>query len=91
MGITLGALACLSFLPVVGVVPGLILVRLAIISPLRAYTPAMRGVAARWGNRVATVLLLCLQPIPLLGAAMLPLIGWTSWAFHRAALEKTTS
>jgi Zn finger protein HypA/HybF involved in hydrogenase expression len=91
MGITLGALACLSFLPVVGVVPGLILVRLAIISPLRAYTPAMRGAAARWGNRVATVLLLCLQPIPLLGAAMLPLIGWTSWAFHRAALEKTTS
>ena len=58
-----GALACLSFLPVVGVVPGLILVRLAIISPLRAYTPAMRGAAARWGNRVATVLLLCLQPL----------------------------
>jgi Zn finger protein HypA/HybF involved in hydrogenase expression len=87
LGITLAILAGMSFVPVLGMIPGLILVRLSVIAPLRAYTPVMRGVAARWGNRVATLFLLCLQPIPILGAAMLPLIGWTSWTFHRAALE----
>ncbi len=91
LGFTLAALAGMSLIPVVGMIPGLIVIRLTVISPLRAYTPVLAGAAARWGDRITTIVLLLMQPIPILGAAMMPLIGWKSWAFHRAALERATT
>lgn len=91
LSITLAALAGMSFIPVVGMIPALILIRLTVIAPLRAYTPVLAGAAARWGDRISTLILLLLQPIPILGAAMMPLIGWKSWALHRAALERATT
>ncbi len=91
LGVTLAALAGMSLIPVVGMIPGLIVIRLTVISPLRAYTPVLAGAAARWGDRISTIVLLLLQPIPILGAAMMPLIGYKSWAFHRAALERSTT
>ena len=91
LGVTLGALAVMSFIPVLGMIPALILIRLSVVAPLRSYTPALAGVAARWGDRITTLVLLLLQPVPILGAAMMPLIGWKSWALHRAALERSTT
>lgn len=76
----------LSAIPVVGVVPGVIYYRLTLISGLRGYVPAMRGCFARVLLFFIRWILIALQPIPLVGAIVIPLMCLSSYAIYRRAL-----
>lgn len=88
--LTLGVAALFSLVPLVGILPGIIYLRLNLIAPLRRYTPRTVGCATRWIARAVTVLLILLQPIPGLGAVTLPLIAMVNYRLYRGALTGTT-
>ncbi len=82
-------LVCLGFsaIPVVGVIPGVIYYRLNLVTAFRGYIPPVSGCFARFWVRFVHWGLILLQPIPLFGALMLPLMCWTTWAIYRRALN----
>jgi hypothetical protein len=79
---TLLVVAALGAVPLVGLVPGLLYGRLALISGVRAWVPALERWRTRWWLRILHVLVLFLQPVPVLGALILPLLtvtGYRAW------------
>ncbi|MCP4868319.1 MAG: hypothetical protein GY898_06345 [Proteobacteria bacterium] len=87
---TMGVVAVFSLIPLVGIVPGIIYLRLNLIAPMRRYTPRTVGCATRWVTRLVNILLILLQPVPGLGAITLPLIAFTNYRMYRAALTGST-
>jgi predicted RNA-binding Zn-ribbon protein involved in translation (DUF1610 family) len=81
-------LVCLGLgaIPLLGVVPGVVYYRLNLVVGLRGYVPPLRGCASRWLVRVLHVLVVALQPLPLVGAFALPLLCWSTYAIYRRAL-----
>src|SRR5690606_53751 len=81
-------LVCLAFsaVPVVGVIPGVVYYRMTLVSGLRGYVPPVRGCLARVVTRVLGFAVLALQPIPLVGALVLPLLCITAYLVYRRAL-----
>lgn len=85
---TLAILFALSCIPLFGLIPGVIYYRLSLISSLRRYLPRSVGFFTRWVVRVVNICLLCLQPVPILGAVTLPLMCLTNYAVYQAALRR---
>ena len=85
--VPLTCLACglLGLIPILGVIPGVIYYRLTIVAPFRRYIPAARGWLLRWGIRLAVVVLVALQWIPVAGAFALPTMALISYAAYRTA------
>jgi Zn finger protein HypA/HybF involved in hydrogenase expression len=81
-------LVCLGFsaIPVVGVIPGVVYYRLTLVSALRGFVPPVRGCLARAVTRVLGFGVLALQPIPVLGALVLPMLCLTAFLVYRRAL-----
>jgi uncharacterized protein with PIN domain len=77
----------LSAIPVVGVVPGVVYYRLALVSGLRGYVPPLRGCLARALIRVIHFGIIALQPIPILGALIVPLMCASTYAIYRSSLK----
>src|SRR5262249_45132067 len=77
----------LGAIPLVGLVPGVVYYRLNLVGGLRGYGPPLRGCATRWGVRALHVVVLVLQPIPLIGALVLPLLCWSTYAIYRRVLS----
>ena len=77
----------LSAIPVVGVIPGVVYYRLALVSGLRGYVPPLRGCLARVMIRVVNWGLILLQPIPILGALIVPLMCASSYWIYRSSLN----
>jgi hypothetical protein len=77
----------LSAIPVVGVVPGVVYYRLAIVSGLRGYVPPLRGCLARVMIRVIHFGLIAFQPIPILGALIVPLMCLSTYTIYRSSLK----
>lgn len=75
-----------SAIPLVGVVPGVVYYRLALISGLRGYVPPVRGCVSRALLIVIRWVLIALQPIPILGALVVPLMCLSSYLIYRRAL-----
>ena len=75
----------LGLVPVLGVIPGVIYYRLAIVAPFRRYIPPTRGLLLRWGVRVAVVLLVATQWVPVAGGLALPAMGMISYLAYRTA------
>lgn len=75
-----------SAIPIVGVVPGVVYYRLNAISGLRGYVPPVRGCVARSLLFFVRWILIALQPIPIVGALVIPLMFLASWAIYRRAL-----
>ena len=84
---TLGVAAALGLVPVLGLVPGIVYYRINLIAGMRYYVPRSRALVSRWLVRGLNLVLLCLQPVPLLGALSLPIMCSTHYAVHRAALR----
>lgn len=82
-------LICLAFsaIPVVGVIPGVIYYRLTVVSGLRGYVPPLRGCLARVMIRVIHFGIIALQPIPILGALIVPLMCLTTYTIYRSSLK----
>jgi len=76
----------LSAIPVVGVVPGVIYYRLTLISGLRGYVPPVRGCVARVLLFFIRWILIALQPVPILGALVIPLMCLSSYLVYRRTL-----
>ncbi len=75
-----------GLVPLLGIVPGVIYYRLSLIASLRGYIPRSRGFVSRWLSRLLNLLLIAMQPIPVLGAITLPLMCWTNYRVYRSAL-----
>jgi hypothetical protein len=85
---TLAILTCLSFIPLFGLIPGVIYYRLSLISSLRCYLPRTTGFIGRWLVRILNIVLIMLQPIPLLGTLTLPLMCITNFLVYQALLRR---
>jgi hypothetical protein len=73
---------------VLGVIPGVIYYRLTIVAPFRRYIPAGRGFVLRWGIRLAVVVLVAFQWVPVAGGLAVPLMTLISYAAYRTAFRK---
>jgi hypothetical protein len=76
----------LGAIPLLGVIPGVIYYRLNLVAGLRGYIPPLRGCTTRWIVRVIHFAVIVLQPIPLLGALVLPFMCWSTYAIYRRSL-----
>ena len=85
---TLAILLLLSFVPVLGLIPGVIYYRCSLIASLRCYLPRASNFVMRWVVRFVNLVLICLQPIPLLGMLTLPLMCLTNFYVYRSALRR---
>jgi hypothetical protein len=77
-----------GLIPVVGLVPGIIYYRLSLISGVRRYVPRKVGCLTRWGVRLLNLILLLLQPVPLLGALTLPLMCFLNFHIYKTVLQR---
>ncbi len=84
MPIVLCVTACLGLVWIIGVVPGVIYYRMAVVAPFRRYIPAGRRVAAKFGIAVLFFILLTAQALPLVGLIALPLMAFISFLAYRA-------
>ena len=83
---TLLVTLALGAVPVLGVVPGVIYYRLNLVAGLRGYIPPLRGCATRW--MVSLIhLALVVQPIPVVGALVLPILCWSTYAIYQRSLR----
>jgi hypothetical protein len=76
----------LGFVPILGVIPGVLYYRLNLVSGLRGYIPPLRGCFTRWFVRFVDWFLIGAQVIPAVGAIVLPFICWSTYAIHRRSL-----
>jgi hypothetical protein len=83
---TLGISFALSAIPIVGVVPGVAYYRLTLISGLRGFVPPVRGCVSRIVLFFVRWILIALQPIPIVGALIIPLMCISSYTIYRRAL-----
>lgn len=85
---TLLLLLVIGAVPVVGLVAGVIYYRLTLISGLRHYIPRSSLFLGRWTMRLVGALLICLQPIPVLGAFTLPAMCLLNFLLYRRLLRR---
>jgi hypothetical protein len=78
----------LGLIPVLGVIPGVIYYRLTIVAPFRRYIPAGRGFVLRWGVRLAVVVLVAFQWVPVAGGLAVPIMALISYGAYRTAYRK---
>ena len=76
----------LGAIPLLGVIPGVIYYRLNLVAGLRGYIPPLRGCTTRWVVRLIHLVVIVLQPIPVLGALVLPLMCWSTYLIYRRSL-----
>jgi len=76
----------LGAIPLLGVIPGVIYYRLNLVAGLRGYIPPLRGCTARWLVRLIHFGVIALQPIPIVGAVVLPFMCWSTYAIYRRSL-----
>jgi predicted RNA-binding Zn-ribbon protein involved in translation (DUF1610 family) len=81
-------LVCLGLgaIPVLGVIPGVVYYRLNLVAGLRGYVPPLRGCTTRWIVRLIHFVVIVLQPIPVLGALVLPFMCWSTYTIYRRSL-----
>ncbi|MCK6446042.1 MAG: hypothetical protein L6Q99_06575 [Planctomycetes bacterium] len=84
---TLAICFLLSAVPLVGVIPGVIYYRLTMITGVRGYIPPLRGCTTKWVVRIVNWGVIALQPVPLLGATIVPLMCFTNYAIYKRSLS----
>ena len=77
----------LSAIPVVGVIPGVIYYNLSIVTGLRGYIPPVQGCLARVVVRIVSFFIIMLQPIPILGAFVVPIMCGCTYTIYRSSLK----
>jgi hypothetical protein len=80
----------LGLIPVLGVIHGVIYYRLTIVAPFRRYIPPGQGFVLRWGVRLAVVVLVAFQWVPVAGGLAVPIMALISYAAYRTAYRKLT-
>jgi hypothetical protein len=78
----------LGLIPLAGLIPGILYYRVCLISNLMHYVPRSRSFFTRWLVRLVNGTLLCLQPVPVVGAFTLPLMCLTNYSVYRSTLRR---
>ena len=78
----------LGLIPVLGVIPGVIYYRLSIVAPFRRYIPPGRGFLLRWGVRLAVLVLVAFQWVPVAGGFAVPAMALINYVAYRSAYRK---
>jgi hypothetical protein len=73
----------LGFIPVIGLIAGIVYYRMALCAAYRSYIPWGKNFFMRWTLRIFFVFLFWLQPVPLLGWLIVPLMAWISHKCYR--------
>ncbi|MHC5209187.1 MAG: DUF4126 family protein [Planctomycetota bacterium] len=71
-----------SLVPVVGLLPGVIYYRMALVAPFRRYIPRGRSLLMKWGMRLLFLVLVLVQWIPAVGGAVVPImavVNYVAW------------
>lgn len=82
---TLLTASLLGAVPLVGLVPALLVGHCALVTGVRGWVPALARWRTRWWIRLLHVLVLFLQPVPVVGALVMPLLCATSYGAWRSA------
>lgn len=77
----------LSLIPVIGLIPGVVYYRLALVAPFRRYLPFGRRFFLKWGIRLLFFILIAFQWVPLAGGVVVPLMALISYLAYRSAYE----
>jgi hypothetical protein len=72
----------LGFIPVLGLIPGVIYYRMQLIAPFRVYIPGGRGFALKWLLKLVFLIMIILQVVPVLGAFMVPTMALLSYSLY---------
>jgi hypothetical protein len=78
----------LGLIPVLGVIPGVVYYRLTMVAPFRRYIPPAHGFLLRWGVRLAIVLLVALQWVPVAGSLAIPSMALINYGAYRTAYRR---
>ena len=81
----LGVCFAVGFVPILGLVVGTVVYRMALVLPMSQYLPMGRRFLMQWGIRLLFVLMVFLQLVPVLGAAMVPIMASLSYGAYRTA------
>jgi hypothetical protein len=73
----------LGLIPVLGVIPGVIYYRLSIVAPFRRYIPPGRVFLIRWVVRLAVVILVACQWVPVAGGLAVPSMALINYLVYR--------
>ncbi len=79
--------ALFSLIPVVGLIPGVIYYRMALIAPLRKYIPRSRAILLRWSIRIGFFFLIMFQWLPLAGGLVIPIMALVNYTVYRSAFK----
>lgn len=77
----------LSAIPILGVIPGVVYYRLTLVTGLRGYVPPLRGCFARVLIRVIHWGIIAFQPIPILGALVVPTMCISTYWIYASTLR----
>jgi Zn finger protein HypA/HybF involved in hydrogenase expression len=77
-----------GLIPVLGVIPGVIYYRLSIVAPFRRYIPPGRGIVLRWVVRLAVLVLVAFQWVPVAGGLAVPSMALINYVAYRSAYRK---
>lgn len=77
--------ALFSLIPILGLIPGVIYYRIALVAPFMGYLPAGRSILLKILLRIILLLLIGMQLIPGLGAISVPLMALLSYGLYRSA------
>jgi hypothetical protein len=78
----------LGLIPVLGVILGVVYYRLAIVAPFRRYIPPGRGLVLRWVVRLAVLILVAFQWVPVAGGLAVPAMALINYVAYRSAYRK---
>lgn len=78
----------LGLIPVLGVIPGVVYYRLAIVAPFRRYIAPGRGFVLRWVIRLAVVVLVAFQWVPVAGGLAVPAMALINYVAYRSAYRR---
>jgi hypothetical protein len=77
----------LSIIPVVGVIPAILLYRFALVAPYRRYLPRGSRLFTKCMIQFASLILLIVQLVPVLGIASLPLMAALNFSFYKRSYK----
>ena len=86
--LVLGVGALLSAIPVIGLIPGVIYYRMALVAPFRRYLPWGTSFVAKWAIRAVLFLLIAVQWIPAVGIVTVPAMALISFFAYRGLFRQ---
>ena len=79
----------LSFIPLLGLVIGIIIYRIQLVAPFRRYIPLHRSFFIKWMIRFFFLFMIILQVIPGVGGIAVPIMAFVSYRTYRGSFVKS--